>query len=50
MSEDPKFMSELAVSAISAHEMYIEYVKAGFSAEQSLQLVIAILATVIRGS
>lgn len=45
--EDP--ITQLAVAAASAHEMFTSYVAAGFTEAQALYLVGQILASALRG-
>lgn len=41
-------LTELAAAAAQLHELYTSYLDAGFTAEQALQLVIAIMTAGIK--
>lgn len=36
-------VTDLAASAIAVHEVYTEYVKAGFTEDQALEIIIAMI-------
>jgi len=42
MPDDP--MTELAATAASMHELFLAYVKAGFTEAQAMQLLCALLS------
>jgi hypothetical protein len=42
---DSPFLTEMEAAATAAHEMYKAYIESGFTAEQSLRLVIAIASS-----
>ena len=43
-------ISKLAEGAAAAHEVFLAYVRAGFTREEALHLVIAMLQTGMQGS
>ena len=42
-------LSELVEGAVNQHEMYMAWIEAGFTENQSLELLKAVLTSLIRG-